>query len=63
MRHAEDRPLFAQFCGNDPQTLVEAAQAVVDMGGVDAVDLNLGCPQGIARRGIFVYNYFTKDVG
>jgi tRNA-dihydrouridine synthase 1 len=47
----EDRPLIAQFCGNDPQLVLQAAMAVVSMGFVDAVDLNLGCPQGIAKRG------------
>ena len=44
-----DRPLIAQFCGNDPQTLLSAARLVEH--AVDAVDVNLGCPQGIARRG------------
>ena len=44
-----DRPLIAQFCGDDPLTLLQAARHIE--GQVDAVDLNLGCPQGIARRG------------
>jgi len=44
-----DRPLFAQFCGDDPETLVRAAKHVE--AHVDAVDLNCGCPQGIARKG------------
>lgn len=45
----EDRPLFAQFCGHDPQLILQAAKLVQHE--VDAVDINLGCPQGIAKRG------------
>eukprot|EP00933_Yihiella_yeosuensis_P009129 TRINITY_DN114936_c0_g1_i1.p1 TRINITY_DN114936_c0_g1~~TRINITY_DN114936_c0_g1_i1.p1 ORF type:complete len:422 (+),score=85.25 TRINITY_DN114936_c0_g1_i1:59-1267(+) len=46
----EDRPLFAQFCGDDPDTLLSAAK-LLPAGSADAVDLNCGCPQGIARKG------------
>lgn len=56
-----DRPLIAQFCGNDPDTMVDAAKILerINKGHLDAIDLNLGCPQGIAKRGN--YGAFLMD--
>lgn len=48
---AEDAPLVAHFCGNDPQTLLAAARLAEPH--CCAVDLNLGCPQRIAHSGHF----------
>lgn len=55
--HPQDRPLAAQFAADDPDTFVAAAKLLQDH--VDAVDLNLGCPQNIAKRGH--YGSFLQD--
>lgn len=44
-----DRPLIVQLAGHDPAVMLKAARLVED--NCDAIDINLGCPQGIAKRG------------
>eukprot|EP00667_Euglena_gracilis_P010298 EG_transcript_10480 len=44
----EDRPLIVQLCGNTSEELVAAARLLAPY--ADAIDLNLGCPQTVARR-------------
>ena len=46
-----DRPLVVQFAGHEPASLLAAGKLVQDR--CDAVDINLGCPQRIAKRGRF----------
>jgi tRNA-dihydrouridine synthase 1 len=44
-----DRPLIVQLAGDDPDILVKAGRLIHH--DVTAIDLNLGCPQRIAKKG------------
>jgi tRNA-dihydrouridine synthase len=46
-------PVIAQLAGHDVATVVTAAQKIVTAtnGRIAGIDLNLGCPQNIARKG------------
>ncbi|XP_059054351.1 tRNA-dihydrouridine(16/17) synthase [NAD(P)(+)]-like isoform X1 [Achroia grisella] len=53
----EDRPLIVQFCGNKPEVMAAAAKLAEQY--CDAIDVNLGCPQAIAKRGR--YGSYLQD--
>jgi tRNA-dihydrouridine synthase len=44
-----DRPLIAQICGSDFDSVLETCRDLEPY--CDGIDINCGCPQGIAKRG------------
>jgi tRNA-dihydrouridine synthase len=55
-------PLIVQLAGHDASTVVEAALIVLDKSkNIAGIDLNLGCPQGIARKGIYGAHLMDKQ--
>lgn len=49
--------IHPKFCGNDPKTMLKAA--LIAESHYDAVDVNIGCPQAIAKRGR--YGSYLQD--
>lgn len=54
---AEDRPLVIQICGDNPETMLRTC--LVLQSHCDAIDINFGCPQEVARKGH--YGSFLQD--
>lgn len=52
-----DRPLVIQICGNDPEVMLETCFKIQKY--CDAIDINFGCPQEIARKGH--YGSYLQD--
>ena len=44
-----ERPIVIQIVGNDPTQMARTAKFLQKYG--DAIDINLGCPQGVAQKG------------
>jgi tRNA-dihydrouridine synthase 1 len=60
----EDRPLIVQLCGSDKEHLLYTIKDIIhSAGGVDGIDLNCGCPQTIAKRGVYGAFLLEKDNG
>lgn len=56
----DEVPLLIQLCGNDPQVVLNCAKCCLKIAAVQGnshviagVDLNLGCPQRIAKKGFY----------
>ncbi|KAM0686903.1 tRNA dihydrouridine synthase [Conglomerata obtusa] len=55
-----DSPLVVQICGNDPMEMLNAALKIQNV--CNAIDINFGCPQNIAKAGnygAFLQNDWT----
>src|SRR3989338_7815184 len=59
----DEGPVFAQFCANDPNIFVECGWLAWELSNqkIAAVDLNLGCPQRIAKKGRYG-SYLMEDI-
>jgi tRNA-dihydrouridine synthase 1 len=56
-------PLIVQLAGNDVDEVVQAATLILDHteGRVSGIDLNCGCPQGIAKKGNYGAFLMERD--
>lgn len=61
--NAFDRPVSVQIAGYDPECMAKAAMDIYERceGNLDAIDLNLGRPQAIARKGRYGAFLFLED--
>jgi len=46
-----EKPVIVQIAGHTPQEMLECAKIIQASVDCAAIDVNLGCPQGIAKRG------------
>ena len=61
---ASDRPLIVQLCGSHKESLLYTIKYIIESkNGVDGIDLNCGCPQTIAKRGMYGAFLLEKDNG
>lgn len=54
---ASDRPLVVQICGNSADAMLRVGLIIQEH--CDAIDINLGCPQQVAKRGY--YGAYLQD--
>jgi tRNA-dihydrouridine synthase len=44
-------PLMVQLAGHNPDLMLKASSLLLEKCDLDGIDVNFGCPQGIARKG------------
>jgi len=53
----DDRPLVIQICGDNPADMLQTCLSIQQY--CDAIDINFGCPQDVAKKGH--YGSFLQD--
>lgn len=58
-----DRPVVVQLAGHSVDAVVSTALQITEIadGNLDGIDINLGCPQSIARKGRYGAFLFLED--